>query len=96
MVAAAPSLTGEARAHIFARSSIAVAEAKAAANDASMRVGEMLFRVAGASSTLRKYDLDRHWRNARTHTTHDPVAYKYKAIGEYLLNRRLPPISTKI
>ncbi|MEO8559067.1 MAG: acyl-CoA dehydrogenase family protein [Rhodospirillales bacterium] len=96
VVAAAPSLTGAARDHNFARSSIAVAEAKAAANDASMRVGEMLFRVAGASSTLRKYDLDRHWRNARTHTTHDPVAYKYKAIGEYLLNRKLPPISTKI
>lgn len=89
-------LTGEALDRAYARASIAVAEAKAAANDASIRVGEMLFRVAGASATLRKYGLDRHWRNARTHTTHDPVAYKYRAIGDYMLNDRLPPISTKI
>jgi SfnB family sulfur acquisition oxidoreductase len=80
----------------YGRSSIAVAEAKAAANDASLRVSEMMFRVAGASATLRKYGLDRHWRNARTHTTHDPVAYKYRAIGQFMLNDTLPPISTKI
>ena len=81
---------------LYSETSIAVAEAKAAANDASLRVSEMLFGVGGASATLRKYDLDRHWRNARTHTTHDPVSYKYKAIGDYLLNDRPPPISTKI
>ena len=52
--------------------------------------------VAGASATLRKYGLDRHWRNARTHTTHDPVAYKYRAIGRFMLSDTLPPINTKI
>ncbi|MFO1081100.1 MAG: acyl-CoA dehydrogenase family protein [Reyranellaceae bacterium] len=81
---------------LYAEASIAVAEAKAASNVASLQLGEMMFRVAGASSTLRSHNLDRHWRNARTHTTHDPVAYKYKAIGNFLLNDRLPPISTKI
>jgi SfnB family sulfur acquisition oxidoreductase len=89
-------LKGMALEQAYARSSIAVAEAKAAANDASLRVSEMMFRVAGASATLRKYGLDRHWRNARTHTTHDPVAYKYRAIGQFMLNDTLPPISTKI
>jgi hypothetical protein len=34
-----------------------------------------------------------HWRNARTHTTHDPVAYKFKAVGNYLLNGVAPPVS---
>jgi len=81
---------------LYSETSIAVAEAKAAANDASLRVSEMMFGVGGASATSRKYGLDRHWRNARTHTTHDPVSYKYKAIGDYLLNDRPPPISTKI
>lgn len=81
---------------LYCETSIAVAEAKAAANDACLRVSEMLFGVGGASMTLRKYGLDRHWRNGRTHTTHDPVSYKFKAIGDYLLNGRAPPISTKI
>ncbi|MDF3074903.1 MAG: putative acyl-CoA dehydrogenase [Alphaproteobacteria bacterium] len=90
------SLSGEALEQAYAGASIAVAEAKAAANNASLQVSEMMFRVAGASATLRKYGLDRHWRNARTHTTHDPVAYKYRAIGQFMLNDTLPPISTKI
>lgn len=90
------ALSGEALEQAYGRASIAVAEAKAAANSASLQVGEMLFRVAGASATLRKYGLDRHWRNARTHTTHDPVAYKYRAIGQFMLNDTLPPVSTKI
>jgi len=89
-------LSGVALEQAYARASIAVAEAKSAANDASLQVSEMMFRVAGASSTLRKYGLDRHWRNARTHTTHDPVAYKYRAIGQFMLSDTLPPISTKI
>ncbi len=84
------------RENLFIQASIAVAEGKAASNEASIRLGEMIYRVAGASSTLRKYNLDRHWRNARTHTTHDPVSYKYRAIGDWLLNDRPPPISTKI
>ncbi len=35
--------------------------------------------------------LDRFWRNARTHTLHDPVRWKYHAVGNYYLNDRLPP-----
>jgi hypothetical protein len=38
-----------------------------------------------------RYDLSRHWRNARTHASHDPVAWKYHHIGNYLLNDVLPP-----
>ena len=64
---------------------IAVAEAKAMATRASLRVSEMLYNVSGAAATLSKYGLDRHWRNARAHTTHDPVSYKHKVIGDYLL-----------
>lgn len=90
------SLAGEALDDLLGQASIAVAEAKASADAASLRVAEALFRVGSASATLRQHDLDRHWRNARTHTTHDPVSYKYKAVGDYLLNRRLPPVTTKI
>jgi hypothetical protein len=31
-------------------------------------------------------DLGRHWRNACTYGGHDPVAGKYRHVGNYLLN----------
>lgn len=91
----AGSLSGDALDRQLAEASIAVCEAKIATTHAALRVSEMLFQVAGASASLRRYDLDRHWRNARTHTLHDPVSYKYRAVGDFLLNDRPPPISTK-
>jgi alkylation response protein AidB-like acyl-CoA dehydrogenase len=79
----------------LAEASVAVAEAKMMAEHASLYVSEMIFRVGGASATSRARNLDRHWRNARTHTTHDPVAYKAKIVGDFYMNDRPPPISTK-
>jgi hypothetical protein len=38
-----------------------------------------------------KYNLDRHWRNARIHTLHDPVRWKLHHIGNYILNGKLLP-----
>jgi alkylation response protein AidB-like acyl-CoA dehydrogenase len=56
-----------------------------------LRTSERLFEVGGASNTARSRNLDRHWRNARTHTTHDPLAYKFRVVGDHLLNDRIPP-----
>ena len=81
---------------LLSEASVAVAEAKAVATEASLRVSEMIFSIGGASATLRQYNFDRHWRNARTHTTHDPVSYKYRLVGNFWLNDILPPISTKV
>jgi alkylation response protein AidB-like acyl-CoA dehydrogenase len=80
---------------LLAEASVAVAEAKMMAEHASLHVSEMIYRVGGASATSRGRNLDRHWRNARTHTTHDPVAYKAKIVGDFYMNDRPPPISTK-
>ena len=52
----------------------------------------MLFELAGARSTLAAHNLDRHWRNARTHTLHDPVRWKYAILGNYFLNGVDPPL----
>ncbi|MBS7699055.1 acyl-CoA dehydrogenase family protein [Chelatococcus sp. YT9] len=81
---------------LLGEASIAVAEAKFLSSEASIKVSEMIFRIGGASATSRQRNLDRHWRNARTHTTHDPVAYKARAVGDFYLNDALPPINTKI
>jgi SfnB family sulfur acquisition oxidoreductase len=74
-----------------AEASIAVAEAKVAATEASLLAGSKLIELGGSSATLMEHGLDRHWRNARTHTVHDPVRWKLDAIGRYFLSGTLPP-----
>jgi SfnB family sulfur acquisition oxidoreductase len=70
---------------------LAVAEAKIAATEISIQATNKLFELAGTQSTLDKHGLDRHWRNARVHTLHDPVRWKYYALGNYYLNGVPPP-----
>lgn len=74
-----------------ALASVEVAKARAWTTEVSLEAGNLLFELGGSRSSLREHNLDRHWRNARTHTLHDPVRWKYPAIGNYLLNGVLPP-----
>ncbi|MBI6896707.1 SfnB family sulfur acquisition oxidoreductase [Pseudomonas putida] len=73
-----------------ARASIAVAEAKVLTTEISLQASEKLFELAGSRASLAEFNLDRHWRNARVHTLHDPVRWKYHAVGAYHLNGTLP------
>ncbi len=74
-----------------AAASIAVAEAKVAATDISLLAASKLIELGGARATLVANDLDRYWRDARTHTVHDPIRWKYRVIGNYWLNGVNPP-----
>jgi alkylation response protein AidB-like acyl-CoA dehydrogenase len=74
-----------------ARASIAVATAKAFADRVSVETASALFELAGTRSAANQLDLHRHWRNARTHTLHDPVRWKLQHIGRYTLNGVFPP-----
>ncbi|MBF8748182.1 SfnB family sulfur acquisition oxidoreductase [Pseudomonas monteilii] len=74
-----------------AAASIAVAEARAISTEIALAAGTTLFELAGSQATLAELNLDRHWRNARVHTLHDPVRWKYHAIGNYYLNDQNPP-----
>lgn len=71
--------------------SIAVANAKIVSTRAALLASEKLFEVGGASAAASALNLDRHWRNARTHTLHDPLAHKFRVIGERLLSGKAPP-----
>ena len=82
----------ETNADTVAAASIAVAEARAISTEISLAAGSTLFELAGSQATLAEHGLDRHWRNARTHTLHDPVRWKYHAIGNYYLNDENPPL----
>lgn len=75
-----------------AAASIAVAEARAISTEISLAAGSTLFELAGSQATLAEHGLDRHWRNARVHTLHDPVRWKYHAVGNYYLNDENPPL----
>ena len=75
-----------------AAASIAVAEARAISTEISLAAGSTLFELAGSQATLAEHGLDRHWRNARVHTLHDPVRWKYHAVGNYYLNDVNPPL----
>jgi SfnB family sulfur acquisition oxidoreductase len=74
-----------------AAASLAVARAKAFGSEVAVSVSSELFAVAGTSAIDEKYNLSRHWRNARTHSVHDPVAWKYHHIGAYEISGTLPP-----
>lgn len=70
--------------------SIAVAEARVITTEVSLYVATKFFEFAGTRSTDAELGLDRHWRNARTHTLHDPLRWKFHAIGNYWLNGVAP------
>ncbi|MEU9568908.1 SfnB family sulfur acquisition oxidoreductase [Streptomyces massasporeus] len=74
-----------------AEASIAVAAAKVTAAEAAVEVGSALFEVSGTRAALDSLGLHRHWRDARTHTLHDPVRWKVQHIGRYVLNGTRPP-----
>ncbi|WP_166359613.1 SfnB family sulfur acquisition oxidoreductase [Pseudomonas akapageensis] len=74
-----------------ALASVAVARAKVLTTEIAIEASNKLFELGGTRSTLRKHNFDRHWRNARVHTLHDPVRWKYHLIGNWLLNGVKPP-----
>jgi len=70
--------------------SLAIAAAKVATTEAGLAITTDIFDVMGARATNGKARLDRYWRNLRTHTLHDPVDYKLRDIGNFILNDELP------
>ena len=78
------------------RASLAVAEAKVLTTEVALHAANQLFELAGTSATLARDNYDRHWRNARVHTLHDPVRWKYHAIGDWELNGTAPPVHSWI
>ncbi|HEY5333233.1 MAG TPA: acyl-CoA dehydrogenase family protein [Solirubrobacterales bacterium] len=70
---------------------IAAAEAKVAIDSFAPRTAGRLFDVGGASATQASHNLDRHWRNIRTISTHNPTFLKASAVGDHLVNETPPP-----
>ena len=52
---------------------------------------ELIIYALGASSASERLALDRHWRNARTVATHNPLVYKARIVGDWAINGTEPP-----
>ncbi|MGE5655347.1 MAG: acyl-CoA dehydrogenase family protein [Actinomycetota bacterium] len=72
---------------------IAVSAAKALATKSGLDITTRIFEVMGTRSTATKYGFDRYWRDLRTFTLHDPLDYKLRDIGNWLLNHELPTVT---
>lgn len=81
-----PALSAEERGHL----ATTIATAKVAASRQGLELCSRLFEVTGARSTHASLRLDRHWRNLRTQTLHDPLDYKLHELGDWALNQALP------
>lgn len=74
-----------------AETAVKVAEAKVLTTEIAILATNKLHELGGTRTVLGQHNLDRHWRNARTHTLHDPVRWKYFHIGNHVLNGVKPP-----
>ncbi|GAA1934869.1 SfnB family sulfur acquisition oxidoreductase [Nocardioides hwasunensis] len=74
-----------------AAASLAVAAVRAHSAATAVDVSSRLFEVAGTRSALDQLNLNRHWRNARTHTLHDPAAWKVQHLGRWAVDGTPPP-----
>jgi len=69
-----------------AEASVIVGQAKVLSTEISLEASSRLLELGGTRSVSASQGLDRFWRNARTHTLHDPVRWKYHLVGNQLLN----------
>jgi alkylation response protein AidB-like acyl-CoA dehydrogenase len=81
------------RHELLTEAALDVAKSQFVAAESALRGGELLFEVGGASTALKEYNLDRHWRNARTVANHNPRAYKAAVVGASHLTGEEPPTS---
>jgi alkylation response protein AidB-like acyl-CoA dehydrogenase len=84
--ATASQLDGVPDAQLATEAQLKVAKVKVHLDDVAPEAATRLLELGGASAASRQRNLDRHWRNIRTITLHNPVAYKARVIGQNLLH----------
>jgi alkylation response protein AidB-like acyl-CoA dehydrogenase len=67
------------------------AQAQVVIAELVLRATSDLFNALGASAARTSLQLDRHWRNARTAASHNPLIYKERIIGDWEINGTEPP-----
>ncbi|OJZ63874.1 acyl-CoA dehydrogenase [Mycolicibacterium diernhoferi] len=73
-------------ADLAAEAQLKVSKVKVHLDDVAPVAATRLLELGGASASSRQRNLDRHWRNIRTITLHNPVGLKARVIGQNLLH----------
>ncbi|MCV7355983.1 acyl-CoA dehydrogenase family protein [Mycolicibacterium fluoranthenivorans] len=82
----ASAVNGVPDAELAAEAQLKAAKVKVHLDDVALAAATRLLELGGASAASRTRNLDRHWRNIRTITLHNPVGLKARAIGQNLLH----------
>jgi alkylation response protein AidB-like acyl-CoA dehydrogenase len=71
---------------------VAVYESQVGVCDAVLAATTLLFDALSSSAVDVSRTLDRHWRNARTVSSHNPRIYKDRIVGDWYLNGTAPQV----
>ncbi|MGQ4599450.1 acyl-CoA dehydrogenase family protein [Nocardia sp. R6R-6] len=74
----------------YARAYLDTSAAQIAIIEAVLDAATRAFDAGGSSTVRNSVHLDRHWRNARTLASHNPVVYKPRVLGDFVLNGNIP------
>ncbi len=80
------AIDGRIDADLFQEAALRTAKSKVVVDELALNAATQLFDVGGASAAKQSARLDRHWRNIRTISSHNPVSYKARALGDYTIN----------
>jgi alkylation response protein AidB-like acyl-CoA dehydrogenase len=69
---------------------VLIAAAKLRAIEDGLETTSKIFELTGARATANSVGLDIFWRNLRTHSLHDPAAYKKREVGQFVLLGEVP------
>jgi alkylation response protein AidB-like acyl-CoA dehydrogenase len=93
-VVADPAIAGthdeDALAPLVHEATIVVYEAQVAVTELVLQATTLLYDALSSSALDTSTLLDRHWRNARTITSHNPRIYKERMVGDWHVNA-VPP-----
>ncbi|GAB3087009.1 acyl-CoA dehydrogenase family protein [Bordetella muralis] len=91
-LAAAFDAYGSAQADALAlAATLKATEAKIVADDIAPQLAGWLIDLGSGSVVTTEGALDRHWRNIKVISSHNPRLYKERFLGDHLLNGVLPP-----
>ncbi|MFF0500056.1 acyl-CoA dehydrogenase family protein [Nocardia aobensis] len=74
----------------FGYAYVETSAAQVAVIEAVLDAATTAFDALGSSAVRNRVHLDRHWRNARTLASHNPIVYKPRLIGDHLVNGVTP------
>lgn len=69
---------------------VLIAAAKLRIVEDGLEVATKVFELTGARASANSVGLDIFWRNLRTHSLHDPLPYKKREVGQYVLLNEIP------